>query len=55
MPKAPQVLLPQALHQAVIDYLKKQPYEQVHRLIGGLVNCPAASVVADSESLPPKE
>jgi hypothetical protein len=35
------VVIPAALAQACVDYLKKQPYEQVFQLVAGLVQAPA--------------
>jgi hypothetical protein len=48
---APSLLIPRDLGKALVEYLKKQPYEQVHSLIGGLLNAPLATTVSE----PPKE
>lgn len=34
------ILVAQALAQALVDYLKKRPYEEVFQLIGGLLQAP---------------
>lgn len=48
-PQPPQILIPRELAVRLVDYLKKRPYEEVHQLIGGLVNAPAANVVEQPE------
>jgi hypothetical protein len=43
-PAGPQLLIPQALAQGIVDYLKARPYAEVHELIGGLLRLPQARI-----------
>lgn len=40
----PQVLVPVRLAQAVVDYLKTKPFNEVSELINGLVRAPRAAL-----------
>ena len=36
------ILVPTDLAQAIVDYLKRQPFEDVHNLVVNLIKCPLA-------------
>lgn len=47
-PSEPHLLITRKQAQQLLDYLKKQPYEQVHVLIDSLVRSPAANIVPEA-------
>lgn len=44
----PHLLITRKQAQQLLDYLKKQPYEQVHVLIDSIVRAPAANIVPEA-------
>jgi hypothetical protein len=44
-----QLLLPEDLGNAIIFFLQKHPYEQVHRLISGIVGLQEAGLAEDKK------
>lgn len=45
----PQILVRTDLAQALVDYLKRRPYDEVSQLIQSLVACPSAKVVEEKQ------
>ena len=54
-PAEPQVVVPVKLAQAVVDYLKQRPFQEVAPLIDGLVRCPKAEIAPPAPALVPEE
>jgi hypothetical protein len=46
MTQEPQLLIPVSLAQALVDFLKQRPFQEVHSLVGSLMRAPRAEVQA---------
>lgn len=51
----PHIIIPSRLAQAIVDYLKRRPFEEVAPLIEGLVKAPQAQIQEPAPAPTPEQ